>query len=101
MLVIAWNVNKTWNEIFDNFGENIPPPEIYLIFFKWGMEDILDIDSHCPHLLSGETSFLLTSYENSLSILNNYSPNATAPAGYISGWYKFAATDLIYFVDNI
>ena len=28
-----------------------------------GMEDILDIDSHCPycHLLSGETTFHLTS----------------------------------------
>ena len=26
-----------------------------------GMDDILDIDSHCPYLLSGETTFHLAS----------------------------------------
>ena len=29
---------------------------------------ILDIDSHCPYLLSGETTFQLTSCSNSLHV---------------------------------
>ena len=29
---------------------------------------ILDIDSHCPYLLSGETTFQLTSCQNSLLV---------------------------------
>ena len=29
---------------------------------------ILDIDSHCPYLLSGETTFQLTSCQNSLHV---------------------------------
>ena len=41
-----------------------PPPTFELFEIKnqnKGIEDILDIDSHCPHLLFGETTSHLTS----------------------------------------
>ena len=36
--------------------------------FYWDIYGILDIDSHCPYLLSGETTFQLTSCSNSLHV---------------------------------
>ena len=39
--------------------DTLPPPTPTLGIKNQnkGMEDILDIDSHCPYLLSGETTF--------------------------------------------
>ena len=37
------------------------PPTLEIKNQNKGMKDILDIDSHCPYLLSGETTFHLTS----------------------------------------
>ena len=54
------------------------------------MEDIiLDIDSHCPYLLSGETTFRLTSCSNSLStIWRNHLPFNQQVKGHFSIFCK-------------
>ena len=55
-----------WEKIGFFFNFFLPPPPPPTLGIKnqnnKGMEDKFDIDSHCPYLLSGETTFHLTPY---------------------------------------